>query len=80
MKNVVNKWGDSLAICIPLEIAKELQMTEGSEVEIEIVEGHLTVTPKPEKYSELDELIDAISPENLHQEIECDSEIGNEVW
>lgn len=34
----VSKWGNSLAIRIPQNLAKEIQVVEGSEVETQVIE------------------------------------------
>ncbi|MBD2362733.1 AbrB/MazE/SpoVT family DNA-binding domain-containing protein [Anabaena sp. UHCC 0399] len=76
----VAKWGNSLAIRIPQNLAKEIHLTEGVEVELAVIDGSLVIKPINRKRYSLDELIDAITPENLHGEINSGIAIGNEVW
>jgi antitoxin component of MazEF toxin-antitoxin module len=50
MKITVAKWGNSLAVRIPAEIARELKLDEGSKVEcIVSSQGALELTPAPRR-------------------------------
>jgi antitoxin MazE len=42
----VKRWGNSLAMRIPAGIAEELNLHEDQEVEVEVLNGVLTATPK----------------------------------
>jgi antitoxin MazE len=82
MPNTLNiaKWGNSLAIRIPLPIAREAGLAEGDEVALGFTkEGHLLLQPVGAKYS-LDELVSQIKPGNLHAETASGKARGNEVW
>jgi antitoxin MazE len=81
MVATVAKWGNSLAIRIPQNLAKELDVVEGSEISLILVDGTLVIKPKKsrKRYS-LDELVKEITPENLHAEIDSGIAVGNEVW
>jgi antitoxin MazE len=76
----VAKWGNSLAIRIPQNLAKEIHLAEGSEIDLGIVDGSLVVTPRTRKRYSLDELVNAITPDNLHSEIDSGAAVGNEFW
>ncbi|MBD1382626.1 AbrB/MazE/SpoVT family DNA-binding domain-containing protein [Metabacillus arenae] len=76
----IQKWGNSLAIRIPKEVAERVEIHQGSEIEMRVVEneGTIKLTPKkqPKKYS-LEELLAQCKPENRHTEIDFGIE-GNE--
>lgn len=76
----VTKWGNSLAVRIPQNLAKEIHVSEGSEVNIGVVDGTLVVKPRKRKRYSLDELVNEITPENLHAEVDTGVVVGNEVW
>ncbi|BAY17676.1 transcriptional regulator/antitoxin, MazE [Nostoc sp. HK-01] len=76
----ITKWGNSLAVRIPQNLAKEIQIAEGSEVEIGVVDGNLVVKPKIRKRYSLEELVQEITPDNLHTEVDTGINVGNEVW
>ena len=40
---VVGKWGNNLAIRVPLEVAKASGLTDGEQVEIEVRDGDLMI-------------------------------------
>ncbi|MBW4440639.1 MAG: AbrB/MazE/SpoVT family DNA-binding domain-containing protein [Plectolyngbya sp. WJT66-NPBG17] len=74
------KVGNSLAIRIPQNLAKELQISEGEEIEISAIDGNLVVKPRKRKEYSLDELLEGITPENLHAGVDFGEPVGNEVW
>ena len=78
MEAVVRKWGNSLGIRIPSNIAKEASISDGSYVDIEDVDGQIIIRPK-NRYN-LQEMIKNIKSENKHGEIKNDGPIGNEKW
>lgn len=69
MVSTVAKWGNSLALRIPQHIVKEMQIDEGAEVELVVIDGNLVVKPKVRKRYSLEELVAGITPENLHTEV-----------
>jgi antitoxin MazE len=70
MALTVAKWGNSLAVRIPQNLAKELAVQEGSEVELSIMNGTLIVKPICQKRYSLEALVREITPENCHAEID----------
>jgi antitoxin MazE len=77
MEATITKWGNSLAIRIPITIAQDLKVNEGSKVELKMKEGKLIIE-RPH-YS-LEELLSLITPENLHGEIDTGDFVGKEEW
>lgn len=67
----VQKWGNSLAVRIPKDIADRINITQGSEINVVENEGKIILVPRqPQiKYS-LDELLAQCKPENRHEEID----------
>jgi len=80
MAAIVAKWGNSLAVRIPQNLAKEINLVEGTEIDFSIVDGVLAIKPRSRKRYSLDELVKGITPENLHHEIDSGTAVGNEVW
>jgi antitoxin MazE len=79
MKTQVGKWGNSLAVRIPGAFAKELDLKEGTELEVTRVEGGLLLRPGKRQYT-LEELLEQITPENLHGETDWGPAVGREAW
>ena len=76
----VAKWGNSLAVRIPQHLAKEINLTEGAEIEFVLSNGMLVIKPQTYCRYSLEELVQAITPENLHGEIDYGIAMGDEVW
>lgn len=75
----IQKWGNSLAIRIPALLAEQLQLAEGTTVELASREGELVVRPaKPARYR-LQELLKNCRPEQLHGELDLGDSVGREV-
>jgi antitoxin MazE len=45
-----------------------------------LIDGRLTIEPITRRRYSLEELVQAITPENLHTEIDSGIAVGNEVW
>ncbi len=77
----IKKWGHSLGIRIPVKIARELNLSEGSELECSIADGGIMLRPtsKRRKYT-LKELVDAMPPYEDHEEMDFGPPVGEEVW
>jgi antitoxin MazE len=80
MVATVAKWGNSLAIRLPQHLVKEIQLAEGVEVDLVVVDGNLVIKPRTQKRYSLEEMVSAITPENLHTEVKSGSAVGNEAW
>lgn len=72
----IQKWGNSLAIRIPKNVADQLNIDQGSEIELHVQDETLTIKPKMKKVT-LEELLLKVTDENRHQEIDFGTE-GNE--
>jgi len=78
MQTSVQKWGNSLGLRIPSVYAKELHLLDGSIVDIEIKENEIIISPAKKK--SLNDLIQLITDENQHDEIDFGSPHGKEEW
>jgi antitoxin MazE len=79
MRTQVRKWGNSLAVRIPGDLARESGVAEGSEVYLVARHGRIVVTPAKPKVR-LPELLRAINEDNLPQETWDDPARGREAW
>lgn len=77
MQTVVQKWGHSLGIRIPSSYVKNLNLKNGSFVDIIEEEGKIVILPK--KVS-LNELLEKVTDENRHVSIETGNPVGKEEW
>jgi antitoxin MazE len=74
----LRKWGNSLAIRIPKDIARTLSIEYNSLLTLAIVDGVLIV--KPQNKTRLESLVSQINSANLHNEISTGGSVGNEEW
>lgn len=78
MQTQIQKWGNSLGIRIPKDIASKLHIKKGAIVNLEISDHNIIITPA---ISELDLLLNNITDNNCHHEVlKNDSKSGNESW
>lgn len=80
MNAKVKKWGNSLGVRIPQNIAEEVQVDYDTPIDIRVDDGRIIITPQNRVTYTLDELVDGITPENLHEEISTGGRRGNEFW
>jgi antitoxin MazE len=79
MANIINRWGNSLGVRIPLPIATELGLKIGTVVDVTIEDGKAVISPVKKKYT-LDELLEGVTPELIDGEYDWGEAVGNEVW
>jgi antitoxin MazE len=72
-------WGDSVALCLPRDLAEKIHATAGSHVDLAIEDGKVILTPIEARTYTLDELLAGMTPENLHGEISTGRAVGNEI-
>jgi antitoxin MazE len=76
----ITKWGNSLAIRIPLAIAKQASLAEGDAVTVALDrEGGIVLRSVRRKY-ELSDLVGRITPKNRHRETDWGQPRGKESW
>lgn len=75
-----SKWGNSIALRIPSGIAKELGVSDGKAADLRVKDGTLVVTPVDVVPTfDINQLVAAITPENLHGETDTGDAVGNEL-
>ena len=78
MDAVVRKWGNSLGIRIPNQIARELSLKDGSFVTINDRGREIVI--KPVQKNKLSEMLSQINTQNIDEEIKTTGPAGKEVW
>jgi antitoxin MazE len=78
MQTHLQKWGNSLGVRIPAQLAAQLHLIPNSPIDIYIEDEHLVI--KRKKHS-LAEFLSQINQDNLHHEaFDDDTSKGTEVW
>lgn len=80
MTTKITKWGNSYGIRIPKEIIRELNLSEGIEFNMNVVDGGIQIKPiqKKHKYN-LEELIAQIPKDYEPEIINWGPDVGNEI-
>jgi antitoxin MazE len=80
MKTKIQKWGNSLAVRIPKPFVKEANLMYGSSVDLSVDGGRIIIDPHTEPEYSLDELLNGVTKQNLHTEVDTGDAVGREVW
>ena len=76
----IQKWGNSLGLRIPRALAEDAEVGEGSSVDISVRRGSLVIRPVKRQEYRLEDLLAAVKPSNLHEEVEVSEPVGGEAW
>ena len=80
MQTRVQKWGNSLAVRLPRSFAREVGIDQDAPVDLVIERGRLVLVPVAPAVPTLDELLEQVTPENLHGEVDTGPAVGDEAW
>ena len=81
METTIQKWGNSLAVRLPKELAKKLKLQEGSAVLVaEDSKRRIIIKHTSQKKIRLIDLVAKIDRSNAHREIEWGARQGKEAW
>ncbi len=80
METTIQKWGNSLGVRLPKELAHKKLLREGSAVVVHETAEGLLICPSKEPSMQLADLVQRISPENIPELPEWGETQGNEVW
>jgi antitoxin MazE len=74
----LTKWGNSLGLRVPKDVAARAGLTEGARVDIEgFSDGRIVLTPSRRRFT-IEELVAGMTPENEHP-LEDDGPVGEEL-
>lgn len=60
--------------------ATELHLDHDSEADLTLVNGQLAVIPVPAPASTLDELLEGVTEQNMHHEVDTGNAVDQEAW
>jgi len=73
----VSKWGNSLGVRIPKDIANQAGLADGARVDIE-TDGERVVISRPRPRYKLQELLVGMTPKAMHQAFDWGPDAGRE--
>jgi antitoxin MazE len=78
MKARIARWGNSLGVRIPSDIAGRVGLAEGTTVEIEAKGDRVVISPSRPRYR-LEDLLAGMTPKDMHKAFDWGSDRGREV-
>jgi antitoxin MazE len=79
-ETTISKWGNSLAVRIPLAVARQASLGEGDSVALALDgDGGIVLRPTRRRYA-LADLVARITPRNRHRETDWGRPKGKESW
>jgi antitoxin MazE len=79
MEVTIQKWGNSLAIRIPGSYAKDINLKQGTPVDLRKKADKIEIVPIKIKLN-LQDLLLKITDDNIHEEEFAGGGIGKEIW
>lgn len=80
MLTKARQWGNSLAVRIPKNLAKECGIAINTDLEIIREKGNIILMPVAKKTHSLSSLLAQVTEENIHSEVETGTPVGKEIW
>ncbi len=81
METQIERWGDSLVVRIPEALVQSTGFAESAAVDVECVRrGQLVIRAAEPNLPTLEELINGITDQNLHGEVDDGDSVGAEAW
>jgi antitoxin MazE len=77
MQTQIARWGNSLAVRVPREIAEAAKLVEGAAVELAVENDAVVIRPARRRYR-LAELLVGMTPKAMHEAFEWGPDIGRE--
>ena len=80
MNMFVRKWGNSAAVRIPAATLDAAGLKPDDPIEVREENGRIVIEKAKAKPVTLEDLLDGITPENRHDEIDFGPPVGKEAW
>jgi antitoxin MazE len=80
MTTKVQKWGSSLGVRLPKEVARRFRLKAGSTVSVSAEEKEISIKPVGRSKPSLIEIMQAVNPHNQHTEADFGHSAGKEPW
>jgi antitoxin MazE len=80
METNIQKWGNSLGVRLPSQLAKKQSFKVGTRVLLKEAKNGILLKIVKQSPTNLKQLLSEITSDNLHQEVDWGESLGNEVW
>jgi len=78
MRANVSRWGNSLGVRIPKDIAGRVGLSEGAQVDIEMENDRIVISPARPRYT-LEALLRGMTPQAMHEAFDWGPDRGREA-
>ncbi|NBU23479.1 MAG: AbrB/MazE/SpoVT family DNA-binding domain-containing protein [Actinobacteria bacterium] len=79
MSSSIGRWGNSAAVRLPAVVLQQAGLALNDQIDIRVSSGKVTLQAKPKQDLSLDQLLDLITKENLHTEVDFGRPVGKEL-
>jgi len=79
MRVLVKKWGNSASVRIPTGIMEAARIELDDPVDVREENGRIVIEPIRQEYT-LTQLLEGVTPENIHAEVDFGEPMGKESW
>ena len=80
MDAVIRKWGNSLAVRLPMPVINAVHFRLEQKVDISVKDGRIIIEPLHKPTYSLDELLTGMTAENGHGEVDFGKPAGKESF
>ena len=79
MRVQITKWGNSLGVRVPKQLARDIGLIEGSQVDIEAADHRIIITPAKPRYSLANLLKDTTPDDYRSADTDWGPDLGREI-
>ena len=80
MRVTVKKWGNSASVRIPASVMAAAGIRIDQVVDVAEEDGRIVLHPVRDPSYTLDDLLDGMTPETFHEEVDFGPPMGKEIW
>jgi antitoxin MazE len=79
MHAVIKKWGNSAAVRVPTSMMSELGLGVDDPIDIGFEGGRIVIEPAAQTAPRLEDLLESLTADNLHDEADFGAPVGREA-
>ena len=80
MEVTIKKWGNSASVRIPASVMVAADLRLDQAVDIREEDGRIIIEPMEAPTPDLDKLLDRMTPDTFHDDVDFGPPVGREAW
>ncbi len=80
MRVLVKKWGNSASVRIPASVMAAASLRVDQAVDVREEGGRIIIEPVAAPSYELQDLLEQMTPDTFHEEVDFGGPVGGETW